>query len=152
MTASRWPSCHIWRGGSENVLACYMFPFLCIDKKMKTLPTQLAQPAGGLLAMRQNERMDGMKASASETLHSLDPGAFKYYPQCCTYYLLTKHSATPTTFLYMLDRQWQEGGISWRFLISVLLGHVTDDLTWSHLFFFITLCTVLIIYPTSRVE
>lgn len=59
MTASRCPSCHIWRGGSENVLACYMFPFLCIDKKMKTLPTQLAQPAGGLLAMRQNERMDG---------------------------------------------------------------------------------------------
>lgn len=37
--------------------------------------------------------------------------------------------------------------------MSVLLGHVTDDLNWSHLFFFfITLSAVLMIYPTSRVE
>lgn len=68
MTASRWPSCHIWWGGSENVLACYMFPFLCIDKKTKTLPAQLARSAGRQLTLRQNKRMDGNESKCLRSI------------------------------------------------------------------------------------
>lgn len=59
---------------------------------------------------RQTEKMDRKKVSASETVYSLGPSALKYYPQCYTYCMLTKHLATPTIFLYMVDCQWQQGG------------------------------------------
>lgn len=67
-----------WRGGSENVLACYMFPFLCIDeRKTKTPPTRLARPAGQLLALRQNKRVDGSESKCLRNITFTRPWCIK---------------------------------------------------------------------------